>query len=562
MQVEPSPRRRTARWIAAGTLALLVCGCAYFNTFYNANKLFEDAERIRGEKGGSADRASAQYDACIKKCLDLLRYHPNSKYVDDALYMIGVSHFHRGETMQAQASFRDLLERFPQTGFGERAWFHLGLAALAQGDRAGAAAAFETLERNYPSSPFKVDAAYRTAEALLEAKDNEATRRALLEFIAANPNSRHVAAAQMRIAHAYYDDLQFPEARAEYTRALQHDLSDQQRYEVELQIALTKREEAASILADPALYTEADLPPGLRLLIQEANPDSAAVVTTPVAAVVLPESLRVQRDNAQGLLTEAAADLERLRKRASKLGVELDLRIERAVTIGLQGDPEEALAELDQIARTEPRTAVGAKANYEIGEIHRRLGRWSKAQEGYDASARSASETATAKLAQKKSTAIRARTAALEKLRDAPEVRRRWRVLRGLEPPQAGEADQRGADSLRAAVETETRFEALAAQLLRVAEIDLFELGQPRLALYECQQLLTDYAGSGQCPRAALGIGWIYDQYLSEPLSALKAYDHVVLQYPDSPQAQQAREFAAALRDAMTAAQEEPSSQP
>jgi tetratricopeptide (TPR) repeat protein len=351
-------------------------------------------------------------------------------------------------------------------------------------------------------------------------------------------------------------------------RALERKLSDEQRYEAELQIALTKREEAALIMADPALYTPADLPPGLRLQVQEA--DSAAAA--PPAAVALPESLQVQRDKAQGLLQEAAAELDGLRKRAAKLGVELDLRIERAVTIALQGDPDEALAELDQIVRTEPRSAVGAKGNYEIGEIHRRLGRWSKAQEGYDAAARAATgsaagqtapRSATAQLALKKSTAIRARTAALDKLRDAPEARRRWRVARGLEAPQPGETVvPAGADSLHVLVEIEKRFEEMASEFLHVAEIDLFELGQPRLALYECQQLLADYAGSTQCPRAALGIGWIYDQYLSEPLLALRAYDDVIVRYPEAPQAQQARELGNALRQAMTEAQEEAASQP
>ncbi|HZM16829.1 MAG TPA: tetratricopeptide repeat protein [Candidatus Krumholzibacteria bacterium] len=551
MHDAPRPRRPRARRALAPLLAFALGGCAYFNTFYNANKLFEDAESIRTAKGSSAEKAAAQYDACIKKCHDLLRYHSKSKYVDDALYMIGVSHFHRAEYVQAQGSLRDLLDRFPNTKFAEGAWFHLGLASLAQGDAAGAAAAFENLERNYPNSPYRVEAAYRAAEAVLDAKDSESTRQALRQFIQENPHSRHVSAARLRIADTYYDDLHFPEARAEYQQALTLELTEEQRFEAELQISLTKRDEAELILADPALYTEQDLPSGLRVQMQEALADTAAAPSS-AAATALPESLQAQRQQAMSLLAEAEVELERLRKRATKFNADPLLRIERAVTLAWLGKPEEALADLDQVARTDPRGETGSRAQYEIGEIHRRFGRWSKAQESYDLAQRGQGTSASpiVERAKKKSAAIRARTAAMEQLRPAAEVQRRWRVSRGLEPPRQGEADPRsGPDSLRSLVEIETRFEDLAGHLLRVAEIDLFELEQPWLALRECQQLLADYPRSGSAPRAALGIGWIYDRYLSEPGLAIGAYDRVTQEYPGSPQAQRAADFAAALRN-------------
>ena len=555
--------------IAAAVLA--AGGCAYFNTYYNADNLFDEAERLRTEKGGSADKASAQYDACIKKCHDLLRYHSKSKYVDDALYMIGVCHFHRSEYIQAQASLRDLLDRFPNSDRAESAWYYLGLSALALGDRAGAASAFESLEKAYPSSSYRVDAAYRTAETFLDATDSESMRRALIEFIAKNPDSRHVGAAQLRIADTYYDELRFPEARAEYQKAIEADLTEEQRFEAELQIALTKRDEAELILTDPALYQESDLPAGLRLQIQEAATDSASKALSPAPA--LPESVLAQREQATKLLGEAASDLDDLRKQAMKFGAELNLGVERAVTVSLLGKPDEAIAELDQIARTDARGETGAKANYEIAETHRRYGRWNKAQESYDLAQRGASNSEIGQLGRKKSLAIKARTTAFEQLREAPEARRRWRVLHGLEPPRAGETDPRsGPDSVNVAVEIEQRFEAMAGHLLRIAEIDLLELEQPWLALRECQQLLADYPGSGLCPRAALGIGWIYDRYLSEPELALRAYEQVWLDYAESPQAEKAREFVAELQspapvassDSTSAPQEvmEPSSQP
>ena len=207
---------------------------------------------------------------------------------------------------------------------------------------------------------------------------------------------------------------------------------------------------------------------------------------------------------------------------------------------------------------------TGAQAHYAIGEIQRRRGNLREAQVAYDAAQRISRNTDVGQLAQKKSLAIRARGAALEKLENAPEVRRRLRVARGLEAPLDADADLMGPDSTRVRLDVELRYEETAAALLRVAEIDLLELDQPRLALREFQRVLRDYPNSGASPRAAFAIGWIYDTVLLDTPRALDAYDAVVREYPGSPQARQARESAQLLRTAASQSTPEvqPSSQP
>jgi TolA-binding protein len=536
---------------AVAAVVLFSVGCAYFNTFYNAKQLYKEAETTRAK--GTPDQAATKYDGAIKKCLDLIRFHPNSRYVDDALYMVGMSHFYRGEYVQSQASFRDLLDRFPHSEFAERAWFQMGLAGLREGDVAGAASAFESLEKAFPKSDYVVEAAYRTAESRLNSEDAEEARAALLEFIEKHPQSRFVGDAELEIARTYYDEARFEEARREYEQVLKHGPSAEQRYEAELHIALTKREQAAATLADPALYTSADLPEGLRLEFGAGPADTSAAArqqgTWPTATVAaLPESLRTLRTHAEALLQEAANGLQNLRKRATKLGHEMEHRIEIDVTLSLMGQPDAAIADLDQVARTRSHDDVGAQAWFQLGEIQRRLGRFSKAQEAYAAAERVKPDTPLALEAKKKNAAIQARTQASQELREAPQVLQRWRAAHGQAPQPTGAADPRGQDSLSAAVEVETKFEKMAAALLRVAEIDLFELDQPRLALREFQRVLTEFPGSGQSPRAAFAIGWIYENNLHDRSRAISAYDGVMRDYPDSPQAREARERYEALR--------------
>jgi TolA-binding protein len=565
------------RVASLGLCAWLV-GCAYFNTFYNANQLYKEAERLREGPGGGSG-AAATYGRCIDKCHDLIRYHPNSGYIDDALFMIGMSHLHRGENVQAQDSFRDLLERFPETDFRERAWFNMGFAALSMGDVGGASQAFQSLRDEYPSSKYNVEAVFRSAEKQLDSSDNDAAREALAAFIVEYPKSSYAVDAQVMIARTYFSEQRYEEARREFEAALDLDLTDELRYDARLHVALAKRNQAEQILADPALYTSDDLPDGLRLELPQPvdslaadagavppqEPGSAtddAASTRPsqphavadIAAQVetLPDSLRQLREAAFDLLREGAEDLEALRKPARKLGSELSLRVELALTVSFLGDPDAAIAELDQIARTDARGMTGAQAQYAIGEIHRRRGRLEDAQRAYDAAQRGARNSDLGKQAQQMGVAIRARRAALEQLGDASEVLRRMRVVRGQDPPTEADADLSGSDSARARLELDLRFEESAGQLLRVAEIDLLELGQSRLALREFQRLLRDYPGSRASARAAFAIAWIYDTVLLDVPRALDAYDAVVREYPESPQARQARESARDLRTAQS----------
>ncbi|MFQ5599476.1 MAG: tetratricopeptide repeat protein [Candidatus Krumholzibacteriia bacterium] len=622
------PRPARVRAACAAGLVLWLCGCAYFNTFYNAKQLFKEAERTRTRQGGSA--AAGSYDACIKKCLDLIRYHSKSKYVDDAMYMIGVSHLYRDEYVQAQDSFQDLLDRFPESDFAERAHFHMGLASLLLGDAGGAAAAFRALKERFPESEYIVEAAFRTAEMRLDSRDYDAARDALREFMRENPDSRFVVDAQVQIARTYYDEQRYEDSRREYAEVLERKLSDELRYEAELHIALAKREEAEIILSDPALYTADEIPEGLTLELPEADEDTTAAsaggetgateaeadttapgvggdTTEPPVAVpegpdqagpsqpappggaepdppaapggveasaaglvpaaeAIPESLQALRQQADRLLAEATRELDQLRKRAAKLERELQHRTELAVTLALVGEPDEAIGELDQIARTEPRTDIAANALYEIGEIHRRRGELQKAMEAYDNSLRARRGSEAGKLAQRKSVAIRARSTSLEQLRAAPQVLHRWRVAKGFEEAdEAAGRDSLGAeDSLKALIDIEVQFEELAGHLFRVAEIDLLDLDQPRLALREFQQLLDQYPGNRQSARAAFAIAWIYDNILLDPGRALEAYETVAREYPDSAQAREALAIVAGLQEASNPPREvtEPSSRP
>jgi len=77
------------------TVSLLLFSCAYFNTFYNAERYYEEADRIRLEKSGKAIplKAMDNYGKTIQKCRVVLSEFPESKLVNDAILLMAKHSF-------------------------------------------------------------------------------------------------------------------------------------------------------------------------------------------------------------------------------------------------------------------------------------------------------------------------------------------------------------------------------------------------------------------------------------------------------------------------------------
>ena len=84
---------KISRHISAGSLLVfavllgtaLGAGCAYFNTLYNAKRIYREAQETPRAKDGTVSRAEKdKYDEVIVKCETLIQTYPTSKYVDDA----------------------------------------------------------------------------------------------------------------------------------------------------------------------------------------------------------------------------------------------------------------------------------------------------------------------------------------------------------------------------------------------------------------------------------------------------------------------------------------------
>lgn len=118
--------------------------CAYYNTFYNAKKFYkaasnerkkrlrtqmvelspEEKEQLKRQGISTASEGSQPsatemqaYQNAIEKASRLLEFHPNSKYVDDALMLLGQSFYYRRDYSKAQRKFEEIIQLYPDSKF-------------------------------------------------------------------------------------------------------------------------------------------------------------------------------------------------------------------------------------------------------------------------------------------------------------------------------------------------------------------------------------------------------------------------------------------------------------
>ena len=155
--------QRTLYISTAVIIALIQSGCAvynpiadftkqrytnaisYFNTFYNAQRLFSDAEdevlksrRDFLEKGSSLKlfsipaSARQKFQTSIEKNSKVLSFYPDSKWVDDALLMIGKAYYYMEDDVRAERKFQELEAKFPNSGQINESQLWLGKSLMRQ----------------------------------------------------------------------------------------------------------------------------------------------------------------------------------------------------------------------------------------------------------------------------------------------------------------------------------------------------------------------------------------------------------------------------------------------
>lgn len=128
-----SEKRSSLAAVGLFLMVLLVftsfTSCVYFNTFYNAKKYYKTAERENRSTEEGQFRPQ-NYQKTIDTAAKIPELYPNSKYVDDALMLMGKSYFRLKQYPKAQRKFEELNANFPASELIEEAKLYLGKSLI------------------------------------------------------------------------------------------------------------------------------------------------------------------------------------------------------------------------------------------------------------------------------------------------------------------------------------------------------------------------------------------------------------------------------------------------
>jgi TolA-binding protein len=155
---------RTVVW-ALVLVTLILTGCAKYNTYYNAKKAFDDAERVREEqikKGEDVSKAAgnqkAGYENAYKKAQKLLDEYPGHDLADDALFLQGKASQRLNNYRNSILKLSQLFTNFPQTPFMEEALYLQGVNYLMVGEAQRSRDTLDQLGKQFPESRFQAQA--------------------------------------------------------------------------------------------------------------------------------------------------------------------------------------------------------------------------------------------------------------------------------------------------------------------------------------------------------------------------------------------------------------------
>jgi tetratricopeptide (TPR) repeat protein len=208
---------------------------AYFNTYYNAQRTYDQAEKdaltqMEARPGGKNFMQPCQLQAgtrgkfatVIEKCSKILQYHPNSSLVDDALMMIGKSYFYSDEDQSADRKFREIISAYPDGGLDIEARLYLSYALyrMRQKDDAqqSALAVVEAAERKGENG-LQAQACTLLGRINEEDKDYARARDFYQQAAVKGESSEQQVTAYLQVAEMYTRLGQFEAAEGAYRKA-------------------------------------------------------------------------------------------------------------------------------------------------------------------------------------------------------------------------------------------------------------------------------------------------------------------------------------------------------
>ncbi len=193
-------------------------GCAYYNTFYLAKKYYAQAERLANAGGSDKlpPEAQRKYEESIRQSGKVLKYHPDSRWVDDALYLMGAALYGKRDYEEALRKFDELVAGHPDSRFVPLALYQSGLCHYQRRAYEQMDGYFRRVLEGYPKFERRDDILYTQGMAADQRRERTEAIRRYSELVTEYPRSRRAQDALLRIGDLYFDAGSVDSALASY----------------------------------------------------------------------------------------------------------------------------------------------------------------------------------------------------------------------------------------------------------------------------------------------------------------------------------------------------------
>jgi TolA-binding protein len=496
---------------------------AYFNTYYNAQRLFNEAEtevwtQLDSRSGGRnwlgtfgiQAGTKTKLESVIEKCSKLLQYHADSKLVDDALLMIGKAYYYEDENQQAVRKYNEIISGYPD----------------------GSCAVEARLLLSY--------AQYR----MKAREDARKTARDVVDIAKKNDQPEMISRAALVLGQMAQEDKDYAGARENFDEAAQFGATPEQRSSASLM--------SAEMYRKMAMYREAE---DAYLRAEKASNNYSGEYRGRMGALRMMEM--------QGRYGEALRGFRLLRADAKNKEFFGEIELEVANTFRDSGDLPAAVRHYTLVDTTYPRSEISAKSFFALGDLYEHtLFRYDSALVAY---AKGKSEFPLADVTQLCARRTEYLTryfrflgeiakcdtilAALTAMPDSLKVEHPATLLAMPDSLKGERRTTRGTDTLRPQVLSRpaiTIDSAIARRETAVNELaGLFfaTIGIPDSAEYWYTRIVQEYPSGRFIPRALYTLAQIYagrDSVASKPVVD-SLYREILRRFPRSDFAPEAR---------------------
>lgn len=223
--------------IAVLVVAILP-SCVYFNKMYNARRLYSEAEEMEVESGSTDNRsAKEKYSQVVIKCSKVLRDHPKSSWVDDAVFLMGKALIKQKEYSKGARKFLELTTNFPESEYVPHALYWLAVASYERHEYNQALLYLDRYLNGYPDHEIGYLVLFLAGDINLElGKDQEAL--AFYSRVGELTDKREIVEeSRLKSARLHYLFEDWENAAQSYSGLLRKGLDWQSRYDITLALA-------------------------------------------------------------------------------------------------------------------------------------------------------------------------------------------------------------------------------------------------------------------------------------------------------------------------------------